>query len=91
MNILLTNVAGYIASHTAVVLAQAGRETTLFDNFSNSSLSAIQGIERITDKAMNFIEGDVRDTKLLSEVIRKNKIEAVFHFAGLKSVGGVSH
>ena len=86
MNILLTGGAGYIASHTAVVLAQAGHQVTLFDNLSNSQKSVIANLEAITAKTIPFIEGDVRDTQLLSQVITEHQIEAVIHFAGLKSV-----
>ena len=86
MNILLTGGAGYIASHTAVVLAQAGHQVTLFDNLSNSQKSVVANLEAITAKTIPFIEGDVRDTQLLSQVITEHHIEAVIHFAGLKSV-----
>lgn len=86
MYILLTGGAGYIGSHTAVVLAQAGHSVILFDNLSNSQTSVIKNIERILSKSVTFIEGDVRDTKLLTETIVTYKIEVVIHFAGLKSV-----
>ena len=86
MNVLLTGGAGYIASHTAVVLAQAGCQVTLFDNLSNSQKSVIDNIEVITEKKIPFVEGDVRNTRLLSKVIAKHQIEVVIHFAGLKSV-----
>lgn len=36
MNILLTGGTGYIGSHTAVVLVEAGHNVVLFDNLSNS-------------------------------------------------------
>jgi len=86
MKILLTGGTGYIASHTAVVLAQAGHQITLFDNLSNSHKSVLGSLEKILESGVPFVEGDVRDTKSLSEVIRKNHIDAVIHFAGLKSV-----
>jgi len=86
MNILLTGGTGYIASHTAVVLAQAGHELTLFDNLSNSSQSMIENIETIIGKSLFFVRGDVRDTKLLVRIMSENEIDVVIHFAGLKSV-----
>ncbi len=46
MNILLTGGAGYIGSHTAVVLAHAGHKVVLLDNFSNSSPEVIERIEK---------------------------------------------
>jgi UDP-glucose 4-epimerase len=86
MNILLTGGTGYIASHAAVVLAQAGHEITLFDNLSNSQKTVITCLEKILNQKVSFIQGDVRDTGLVSETIAKNQIDAVIHFAGLKSV-----
>ena len=86
MNILLTGGTGYIASHTAVVLAQAGHEITLFDNLSNSQKTVLTCLEKILNQKVSFIEGDVRDTRLVSETIAKNQIDAVIHFAGTKSV-----
>jgi len=86
VNILLTGGAGYIGSHTAVSLIEAGHDVVLFDNLSNSDPSVLQSLEKITNKKITFIEGDVRDTKLLSITLKQNKIEAVMHFAGLKSV-----
>ena len=86
-NILLTGGSGYIASHTAVVLAEAGHTITLFDNLSNSHEATVSKIEAIIGKPITFIEGDVRDTRLLSKTLRENHIEMVIHFAGLKAVG----
>jgi UDP-glucose 4-epimerase len=63
MNILLTGGTGYIGSHTAVVLAQAGHKIILFDNLSNSSKNVVQRLERIIGLPVSFVEGDVRDTQ----------------------------
>lgn len=87
MNILLTGGAGYIGSHTAVVLANAGHSVVLFDNFCNSNQSVVSRINQIISYSLACIEGDVRDTGLLIKVLEKFKIEAVIHFAGLKAVG----
>ncbi|WP_353432638.1 UDP-glucose 4-epimerase GalE [Polynucleobacter sp. MWH-UH23A] len=87
MNILLTGGTGYIGSHTAVVLAQAGHKVILFDNLCNSSNEVVGRLEKIVGKKIDFAEGDVRDTALLIEVMRTHQIEAVIHFAGLKAVG----
>jgi UDP-glucose 4-epimerase len=86
MNILLTGGTGYIGSHTAVVLAQAGHNVILFDNLSNSNENVLDRIAQIIDHRLPFVRGDVRDTELLREVLRSHKIDAVIHFAGLKSV-----
>ena len=87
MNILLTGGAGYIGSHTAVVLASAGHKVVLLDNFSNSSPEVIDRIEKILQSPVTFIQDDVRDTDRLKQVLVEHQIEAVIHFAGLKAVG----
>ncbi len=86
MNILLTGGVGYIGSHTAVALIEAGHDVTLFDNLSCSDASILQRLEKITDKKITFVEGDIRDTELLSKTLKEHKNEAVMHFAGLKAV-----
>jgi len=87
MNILLTGGTGYIGSHTAVVLTQLGHKVVLFDNLSNSSEWVVQRLEQITEVKTPFIKGDVRDSELLLNTLKNYGIDAVIHFAGLKSVG----
>lgn len=87
MNILLTGGAGYIGSHTAVVLSQAGHEVVLLDNFCNSNRRILERIHKILGKSLICIETDVRDTKSVEKVLRDYKVDAVIHFAGLKAVG----
>lgn len=87
MKILLTGGTGYIASHTAVVLLEAGHQVTLLDNLSNSRSTVASHIERITEQIVPFVMGDVRDKALLSTTLKNYEIEAVIHFAGLKAVG----
>lgn len=87
MNVLLTGGTGYIGSHTAVVLVEAGHSVVLYDNLSNSSRDVVRRVEQITGQDIPFVEGDIRDTSLLIDVIRKHNIGAVAHFAGLKAVG----
>lgn len=87
MNILLTGGAGYIGSHAAVVLAQAGHRVVLYDNFSNSRREAIHRVEQIVRRPIPLVEGDVRDPAMLARVLKEHGIDAVMHFAGLKAVG----
>jgi len=87
LNILLTGGTGYIGSHTAVVLANAGHSVVLFDNFCNSNKSVSNRINQITNQSIPCIQGDVRDTDLLIKTLTEFKTEAVIHFAGLKAVG----
>lgn len=86
MKVLVTGGAGYIGSHTCVELLNAGFDVVVFDNLSNSSEVALKRVESITDKAINFINGDIRNGQQLNDVFLENKIDAVIHFAGLKSV-----
>ena len=86
MNLLLTGGTGYIGSHAAVVMAEAGHQVVLFDNLSNSKLDVVQRLEKITGKPIPFVEGDVRNTALLEKTLRDFKVDAVIHFAGLKAV-----
>lgn len=87
MNILLTGGTGYIGSHTAAVLAAAGHSVVLYDNLSNSKANVVNRLETITARRLPFIQGDIRDTQLLNQVLTTHHIEAVIHFAGLKAVG----
>lgn len=86
MKILLTGGAGYIGSHTAVELATAGYDVVIADNLSNSSKKVLGRIEAITGKNFGFYEIDVADRKALEKIFEENKIDAVIHFAGYKSV-----
>ena len=87
MNVLLTGGTGYIACHTAVLLTQMWHKVVLYDNLVNSSDSVLQKLTQITDIAIPFVKGDVRDTPLISSTLSKHNIDAVVHFAGLKAVG----
>lgn len=86
MNILLTGGAGYIGSHTAVVLSQANHEVVLLDNFCNSNPSVLECLQKVLGRALPCIEADVRDADAVENVLREYKIDAVIHFAGLKAV-----
>lgn len=61
MQILLAGGAGYIGSHTAVALVEAGHEVIIVDNFSNSSPKAIERVEQISGKTVTLYEADVMD------------------------------
>ena len=85
--VLVTGGAGYIGSHTCVELANAGYDFVVYDNLSNSSKEAINRVEKIIGKKVEFIKGDIRDRDKLQEVFDRFKIGSVIHFAGLKAVG----
>lgn len=85
--ILITGGAGYIGSHTLIELNESGYNFIVYDNLSNSNIEAIKRVEKIINKPIVFIEGDIRDIKKLDEVFSNYNIDSVIHFAGLKAVG----
>lgn len=87
MNILVTGGTGFIGSHTAIALLQAGHTVIILDNLSNSSEKILPRLEQISGKRPSFYPGDIRDRNLLRQIFSEHKIDAVMHFAGLKAVG----
>lgn len=87
LNILVTGGAGYIGSHTALALLQAGHKVVVLDNLSNSSRESLARVTRIAGRAPSFVLGDIRDAALVRDMLTEHKIDAVMHFAGLKAVG----
>ena len=87
MAILLPGGAGYIGSHTAVELLNAGKEIVIIDNFSNSKPEVLDKIKQITGKDFKFYEMDYSNKEELNKVFTENKIDAVLNFAGYKAVG----
>ena len=87
MTILVTGGAGYIGSHTTLLLLEAGYDVVVYDNLSNASVESIRRVEKLTGKQTTFIEGDIRDKAKLDEMFATHPIDAVIHFAGLKAVG----
>ncbi|MBQ3855701.1 MAG: UDP-glucose 4-epimerase GalE [Ruminococcus sp.] len=85
--VLLAGGAGYIGSHTAVELLEAGYDVVIADNYSNSCPEAVKRVEEITGKAVKTYECDIKDSAKLDQIFAENKIDAVIHFAGLKAVG----
>jgi UDP-glucose 4-epimerase len=87
MTVLVTGGAGYIGSHTLVCLLNLGYEVVVYDNLVNSSIKALRRVEEIAGKDLEFVEGDVTDSRALDDLFAKYSIDAVIHFAALKAVG----
>ena len=87
MNVLVTGGAGYIGSHTCVELLQRDMGVVVVDNLVNSSPKAIERVEQITGKHVDFYVKDVRDREAMNAIFDKHQIDCVIHFAGLKAVG----
>jgi UDP-glucose 4-epimerase len=86
--ILVTGGAGYIGSHTAVELQNAGYEVIIIDDLSNSTADSIDGIERITGQRPIFEKLDCNDSVVLEALFQKYEgISGIIHFAASKAVG----
>lgn len=85
--ILVTGGAGYIGSHTCLVLLQAGYTVVVVDNLCNSHRESLRRVEQLAGRPLHFYAVDIRDERALSEVFARHQPEAVIHFAGLKAVG----
>lgn len=86
--ILVTGGTGYIGSHTAVELQLSGYEVIIVDNLSNSSISSLDGIEKITGIRPIFEQFDLIDSEKVDALfVKYPKLEAIIHFAASKAVG----
>ncbi|MEX0883750.1 MAG: UDP-glucose 4-epimerase GalE [Cyclobacteriaceae bacterium] len=85
--ILITGGAGYIGSHTAVALVNAGYQPVIIDNFSNSEKSVLNGLTKIIGKETPCYEGDCNDPHLMKEIFTAHQLSGVIHFAANKAVG----
>lgn len=87
MKILLTGGAGYIGSHTAVALIEAGHSVVIIDNLSNSSAESVRRVETITGAKISFYPYDIRSKNELDRLLEMHSFDCCIHFAGLKAVG----
>src|ERR1700692_1956192 len=87
VRVLLTGGAGYMPSHTAVVLAERGHDVVLLDNFANAERDVPARLQRLTGKNFPLIEADIRDVPRVTAALTDYKVDAVIHFAALKAVG----
>ncbi|CAK6695700.1 UDP-glucose 4-epimerase GalE [Synechococcus sp. CBW1107] len=88
--LLITGGAGFIGSHTCLVLLEAGHHLVVLDDFSNSSPEALRRVQELAGPVaaprLQLIEGDLRSSGDLERAFAVAPIEAVVHFAGLKAV-----
>lgn len=87
MAVLVTGGAGYIGTHTIIELNKANKEVVVVDNLSNSKPEALARVEKIIGKKIKFYKDDVCDIDALRKIFKKESIDSVIHFAGLKAVG----
>ena len=88
MAVLVTGGAGYIGSHTAVVLHEAGRDVVVLDDLSNSSPAAVDALRALTRPDLPFVEADAADVDAVGRAIADHGVDEVVHFAAFKSVSG---
>ena len=91
MSVLVTGGAGYIGSHTCVELINAGVDVVIVDNFYNCKKSSISRIRALVDRDFKYYECDIRDRDGMDAIFKKESIDSVIHFAGLKAVGESVH
>lgn len=72
--ILITGGTGFIGSHTAVELIQAGYEIEILDNLYNSKISVLDKIEQLTGVKPKFHDVDLRDAEALAEVFAGGRL-----------------
>lgn len=87
VKVLVTGGTGYIGSHTAVELFNAGHEPVMADNLVNSFESAAEGVSALTGGKVPFEKIDLCDLGALRLLFKKYRFDAVIHFAALKAVG----
>lgn len=85
--VLISGGAGYIGSHTAVELINAGYDVVIIDNLTNSERDSITGVEIITGKKVVFEVVDTCDRAQLKTVFDTYAFDTVIHFAAYKAVG----
>ncbi|MGF1502758.1 MAG: UDP-glucose 4-epimerase GalE [Paracoccaceae bacterium] len=73
--VLVTGGAGYVGSHVAHALVDAGERVIVIDDLSTGSPAALP-------PEADLVEGDVADRALLDAVLAKSKADAILHLAG---------
>ncbi len=86
MRVLVTGGTGFIGSHTALQLIEAGQHVEIVDSLANSKASVIDRIEEISGFRPKLHVFDLRDETRLDDLVADVQFEAVMHFAGLKAV-----
>ena len=87
--VLITGGAGFIGSHTCLVLLEQGHDLVVLDNFDNSSPEALRRVQELTGSSqLTLVEGDVRDPNAVDQAFSTaGSVDGVIHFAGRKAVG----
>lgn len=87
MHVLVTGGAGYIGSHTVLLLLEEGHTVSVLDNFCNSSPESLKRVQELSERKIEIHELDLLDGERVSDLLSELRPDAVIHFAGLKAVG----
>ena len=87
--VLITGGAGFIGSHTCLVLLEQGHDLVVLDNFDNSSPEALRRVQELAGSTrLSLVQGDVRSANDVDQAFRiAGSVDGVIHFAGRKAVG----
>jgi UDP-glucose 4-epimerase len=83
MGVLVTGAAGFIGSHVASLLIEAGKDVVTLDDLSGGF------IENIPPGSKNYV-GSILDAALLNKIFRTHQIDVVYHLAAY-AAEGLSH
>ena len=84
--VLITGGLGYIGSHIYLSLLKKNYYPIIIDDLSTSDLTIIKKLSIISGQEVDFYEGDVRNEKLINEILKSKKVNTIIHLAGKKSV-----
>ncbi|WP_288222132.1 UDP-glucose 4-epimerase GalE [uncultured Clostridium sp.] len=87
MSIFITGGLGYIGSHTAIELLNAGYDVIIADNLYNSKILVLDKIKKLTGKSPKFYKIDLVNEVDVDKIFNENNITSVIHFAAYKAVG----
>lgn len=86
--ILLTGGAGYIGSHIAVALSDAGYKPVILDNFSRSESHIPDRINALCGMEVPLYRADCRDRQGIYDLLEaEGGLDGVIHLAAYKAVG----
>lgn len=80
MHVLVTGGAGYIGSHATRILLDQGYNVVVIDNLSTGYVEAV-------DPRATFYEEDIHNTKEIIDILKKEEVEVIIHFAAFSLVG----
>lgn len=85
-HVLVIGGAGYIGSHTCLVLLQRGMRVTVLDNLSTGSRETLDEVQAIAGRTLALVEGDIRDRTAMAALLAPGRFDSVIHFAALKDL-----